>query len=99
MENIRSRTCVYNIWYHIVWSTKYRKKILTGKIADYCRQLFHEIADEFEFQITNMEIMPDHVHLFVTAHPQKAPGDIVKKLKGISGRKLFIQFPELRKVY
>ncbi len=98
MENIRSRACVYNIWYHIVWSTKYRKKILTGKIADYCHQLFYEIADEFEFQIANMEIMPDHIHLFVTAHPKKAPGDIVKKLKGISGRKLFIQSPELRKV-
>jgi putative transposase len=97
--NIHARTCVYNIWYHVVWSTKYRKKILTGQVAEYCRKLFDAIADEFDFQIAEMKIMPDHVHLFLTAHPQKAPGDIVKKLKGISGRKMFIQFPELRKVY
>ena len=99
MTDIHARTCVYNIWYHIVWSTKYRKKVLTGEIAEYCQKLFNEIADEYEFQIAEMEVMPDHVHLFVTAHPKKAPGEIVKKLKGISGRKLFIKFPELRKVY
>jgi len=99
MSDIHARTCVYNIWYHIVWSTKYRKKILAGEVAEYCQKLFNEIADEFEFQIAEMEVMPDHVHLFVTAHPQKAPGEIVKKLKGISGRKLFMKFPELRKIY
>jgi len=38
------------IWYHIVWSTKYRRKELTGEVAEYCRELFNEIADEFEFQ-------------------------------------------------
>ncbi len=56
MADIHARNCVYNIWYHIVWSTKYRKKVLTGAIAEYCRKLFNEIAE--------LEIMPDHVHLF-----------------------------------
>ncbi|MDO9533983.1 MAG: IS200/IS605 family transposase, partial [Bacillota bacterium] len=74
MPNIHARTCVYNIWYHVVWSTKYRKRGLTGQVAEYCQKLFNEIADEFEFRIAEIEIMPDHVHLFITAHPKKAPG-------------------------
>ncbi|MDO9533994.1 MAG: IS200/IS605 family transposase, partial [Bacillota bacterium] len=74
MPNIHARTCVYNIWYHVVWSTKYRKRVLTGQVAEYCQKLFNEIADEFEFRIAEIEIMPDHVHLFITAHPKKAPG-------------------------
>jgi len=83
----------------VVWSTKYRKDVLTGDIANYCEKVFNEIAEEFEFQIIQSEVMPDHVHLFITAHPKKAPGDIVKKLKGISGRKLFYTFPELRNTF
>ncbi len=56
------------------------KKVLTGEIAEYCRKLLKEIADEYEFQIAWMEIMPDHVYLFVTAHPKKAPGKQPKNI-------------------
>ena len=96
---ISSRTCVYNMYYHLVWSTKYRRKVLTGSVEELLKSLLDQIALENDFTILEKEIMPDHVHLFVSAHPKYAPGAIVKKLKGISGRWLFMRFPELRKVF
>ncbi|MCD6318353.1 IS200/IS605 family transposase [Candidatus Aerophobetes bacterium] len=96
---ISARTCVYNIWYHVVWSTKYRRKVLVNKVADTCKELFAGTARENDFTIKAMEIMPDHVHLFISAHPKYAPSAIVKKLKGISGKWLFERHPELRKIY
>jgi putative transposase len=94
---IHARTCVYNVNYHIVWSTKYRKKVLNNNLQEELKNLFFEIAREKGFIIATMEIMPDHVHIFASAHPQIAPSYIVKMLKGISARKLFIKHPELQK--
>jgi len=90
------RTVVYNVNYHIVWSTKYRKEVLTGNIEQRLKEFMNEIAEDKGFEIKSMEIMPDHVHVFVTAHPKYSPSYIYKILKGISGRKLFIEFPELK---
>jgi putative transposase len=94
---VSARTCVFNIGYHIVWSTKYRRKVLTGDIETRCKEMFLKIAAEHNFKISAMEIMPDHVHLFISAHPKYAPSEIVKKLKGQTGRWLFMEFPDLSK--
>lgn len=92
-----ARTCVYNVHYHIVWSVKYRRKILTSKIEQYLKELFQEIAKEKGFEVVMMEVgEQDHIHVFASAHPKVAPSYIVKMLKGISGRKLFLQFPEIK---
>ncbi|MFX0559909.1 IS200/IS605 family transposase [Tepidibacillus infernus] len=92
-----ARTCVYNVNYHIVWSVKYRRKVLTSQIESYLKELFQEIANEKGFEIVMMEVgEQDHVHVFASAHPKVAPSYIVKMLKGISGRKLFLQFPEIK---
>lgn len=93
---IHARTCVYNVNYHIVWSVKYRHAVLKGGIDEYLKQVLKKIADDKGFVIHTMEVMPDHVHLFVSAHPKISPSYIVKMLKGISGRKLFIKHPELK---
>jgi putative transposase len=58
--------------------------------------MFHEIAHEKGFTIKTMETMPDHVHLFVSAHPKYAPSYLYKMLKGISARRLFLEFPEIK---
>lgn len=93
-----ARTCVYNVNYHIVWSVKYRKKVLTSEIEVFLKELFQEIGKEKEFEVVLMEVgEKDHIHVFASAHPKIAPSYIVKMLKGISARKLFIQFPELKK--
>jgi putative transposase len=94
-----ARTCVFNIGYHIVWSTKYRRKVLVDDVESACKNLFAEIAEANDFVISAMEVMPDHVHVFVAAHPKYSPGSIVKSLKGISGKALFSMFPELRKKF
>jgi putative transposase len=94
---IHDRTTVYNIGYHIVWSVKYRKDVLTGKVEKSLKQILIDIANEKEFIIGEMEIMSDHVHLFVSAKPKYSPGYIYKMLKGISGRRLFIKYPGLKK--
>jgi putative transposase len=58
--------------------------------------MFLKIAAEHDFEISAMEVMPDHVHLFISAHPKYAPGELVKKLKGQTGRWLFMEFPEIK---
>jgi len=68
-----------------------------GDIETRCKEMFLKIASDNGFEIRVMEIMPDHVHAFITAHPKYAPGALVKKLKGQSGRWLFMEFPELAK--
>ncbi|MED0894293.1 IS200/IS605 family transposase [Aneurinibacillus migulanus] len=93
-----ARTCVYNVNYHIVWSVKYRRKVLTAEIEHYLKDLFQEIAQEKEFEVAMMEVgEQDHIHVFASAHPKIAPSYIVKMLKGISARKLFLKFPQLKK--
>lgn len=91
----KSRTCVYNINYHIVWAVKYRHKILQGEIETYLKEELLNIAKDKDFIIKAMECDKDHIHLFVSAHPKIAPSYIVKMCKGITGRRLFLKFPEI----
>jgi len=89
---------VYNCNYHIVFSTKYRRKVLTPEIEEYLRQVIIETGIEKGFDVVMVEVgEEDHVHLFVSAHPKIAPSYIVKMVKGISARKLFLKFPKLKK--
>ena len=94
-----TRHAKYQIAYHFVWIPKYRKPVLKGKIKEFLENLFKEIAKEYGFEILAMEIMPDHIHLFVSAPPKYSPSTIAKIFKGISGKKLFQEFPELREEY
>jgi len=101
MKNIKNlthaRTCVYNINYHLVWSVKYRRFVLTPEIEKRLKQILQEVGEDKEFIVQQVEVgEKDHVHVFVSAHPKIAPSYIVKMLKGISGRKLFIEFPEIK---
>ena len=94
---IHARTCVYNINYHVVWSVKYRRKVLSAEIEEYLKILVQQIADEKGFTVHLFEVGEgDHVHCFVSAPPKLSITNIVKYLKGITGRKLFENYPELR---
>jgi putative transposase len=97
MDLIHGRTVVYNVNYHIVWSVKYRRPVLTGRIAERLKLLLSEIADDKGFTIRTVEVMEDHVHLFVSAPPKLSPSYVYKMLKGISGRKLLMEFKGLTK--
>ena len=94
---IHARTCVYNINYHVVWSVKYRRKILTREVEEYLKTLVFQIAEDKGFTVHLFETGEgDHVHCFVSAPPKMSVTNIVKYLKGITGRKLFVRFPEIR---
>lgn len=94
---IHYRTSVCNINYHVVWCVKYRRKVLTAEVEAYLKELVQEIANEKGFIVELFECGEcDHVHCFITAPPKLSVTVIVKYLKGISGRKLYEQFPDLR---
>ena len=88
---------VYNVNYHFVWCTKYRRKVLDGDVANRCWQVFWEIAEKHGWEIVSCEIRLDHVHMFVSAPPSIQPSDIVRYFKGASARLLFQEFPELKR--
>lgn len=94
------RTCVYNINYHIIWGTTYRRKWMTAGLEDEIKQILHDIARENGFSIEHIEIgLDDHIHLLVAAPPKLSVTVIVKCLKGTSSFRLFRLHPELKKVY
>jgi len=95
---ISSYGCVYNIFYHLVWSTKYRRKYLIGNIETRLKELHLQIAEDKGFEIITQEIQPDHVHLFVRAHPKYDPSTLTKWLKGITARKILLENPDLRNI-
>jgi putative transposase len=97
MAYTASAHAVYDLKYHIVWAPKYRKDILVGEVAQTVHQLFQQIAEAYDMEIDTMEIMEDHVHLFLSAPPRYAPARIVQILKSISARELFARFPRLRR--
>ncbi|HJB29532.1 MAG TPA: IS200/IS605 family transposase [Candidatus Blautia faecavium] len=93
-----AQTCVYKINYHIIWCVKYRKKILTPEIEDFLKKELSRIAAEKGFSIEAYEVgEADHVHCFVSAPTTLPPCQIVRYLKGISGRHLFLAFPWIKK--
>lgn len=92
-----TRHSVYNINYHMVWISKYRKPILTKDIATVVRRFTREIAKKHKYKVLALEVMPDHLHLFLSARPNEAPATIIKKLKGALARKIFKEFPQLRR--
>ena len=88
-----------NINYHMVWSVKYRRKILKPEIEEYLQELAADCEDK-GFTVHLFECGEgDHVHCFVSAPPKLSITAIVKYLKGITGRKLFERFPEIKTSY
>lgn len=97
MEVTKGRGYVYSLRYHIVFCTKYRHKIISGRLEEWLKNMFLTIARDNNFEIITMEIMPDHVHLLIDCTPQHYIPNILKALKGNSARFAFKEFPELKK--
>ncbi len=94
MPTRRTRHTVYDTKYHLVWAPKYRKWVLRGDIQDRARELFLEIGDRHDIEIDTMEIAEDHVHLFVSFPPRLSISEVVGKMKAISAKVIFGEFPE-----
>ena len=92
----RNAGAVYSLQYHIVWCPKYRRKVLTNDVAVTMETLLYEKAEQLGITIEALEIMPDHVHLFISSDPTEAPQRIVNQFKGYTSRKLREIHPHLK---
>ncbi len=98
MKNLKhNTTSVVNINYHIIWCPKYRRKVLVGEVETRLNELLPELAEDSGCTIDTMEVMPDHIHIFLKGTPTIPIHLIVKNLKGKSSRILRTEFPHLRK--
>ena len=88
--------CKYNINYHIIWIPKYRKHILKGKVVKVLQTILKGQCETLKLKMLALEIMPDHLHLFVGARPTHKPFEIVKQLKGNTSIQLRRCFPQIR---
>ena len=91
-----SNKAVYNIGYHIIWCTKYRRPVLTEQVTSKLAVLLNNKAKQLGVSIDTLEIMPDHVHIFVKCSPVDSPHFIVQQFKGNSSKILRDEFSELR---
>jgi putative transposase len=86
----------FSLKYHIVWCPKYRRPVLTDGIDKRLRKLLTEKAAELGMTIHALEIMPEHVHLFVEADPMLCVAEIVNRFKGFTSHQLRKEFPALK---
>jgi len=93
----RTKHAVYDLKYHLVWIPKYRKYVLSDEVSKHLKEVVQQIAEEYEFKIDIMEVMGDHVHIFVEVPPRYSPAQVVQILKSVSAREVFRKFPKLRK--
>jgi REP-associated tyrosine transposase len=91
-----SSSGVNGLGYHVVWCPKYRRPILAGPVKDRCEALLQEKAARHEWRITALEVMPDHLHLFVKAHPRYSSSYIANQFKGSTSHARRAEFPRLR---
>jgi putative transposase len=87
---------MFSLKYHIVWCPKYRRAVLIDAVEQRLRELLVEKSDELGMIMHALEIMPDHVHLFVESDPTRCVAEIVNRLKGYTSRVLRDEFPSLR---
>ncbi|KAB8143847.1 IS200/IS605 family transposase [Chloroflexia bacterium SDU3-3] len=83
----------YHINYHLVWCPKYRCPVLVGKIQERLQGLLGEIAERWGIEVVAQEVMPDHIHLFVSAPPKFSPAQLAQLFKGTTSRVLRQEFP------
>lgn len=99
-DNIRrGRHCVFNMHCHLVFVTKYRRKVFTPDTLDSMHNIFSYICESFGASLVEFEGEQDHVHLLVNYPPKVAISKLVNSLKGVSSRKLREKHPELSKQY
>ena len=100
MENYRkSSHTVYDIKYHIVWITKYRKPVLRGEIAERLRDLIREICKARDIEILKGHVSRDHVHVFLSVPPHLSVSQLVQSLKGKTSRKLLMEYKSLSRAF
>src|SRR5690349_4671095 len=99
MSDRKTAHSVYDLKYHLVWITKYRKPVMRGEIAKRLRELIRETAATLDVYILSGHVASDHVHLLVSVPPNLSVSDLMQRLKGRSSRKLLQEFTELSRQF
>jgi len=86
---------MYELGYRLVWWPRYQRPVLAAWVAVRCKELIRAKASEHNWRIVALEIMPDHVRLFVKAHPSDSPSRIANQPNGFTSRRLRAEFPHL----
>lgn len=87
---------VYDLGLHVVWCPKYRRSVLTGRVAARLDELIRDRASERGWEVVALEVMPDHVHLFVKHDAKSSASHVANQFKGFTSRVLREEFPHLR---
>jgi len=95
----KSSHTVYDLKYHIVWITIYRKPVLFGEVSKRVRDLIREICKSTDVEIVKGHISRDHVHLFVSVPPHISVSKLVQSLKGKTSRKLMSEYKRLSREF
>ncbi|MFF4778072.1 IS200/IS605 family transposase [Microtetraspora fusca] len=86
----------YDLGYHVVWCPKYRRPLRGGRVKARLEELIRAKAAEHGWEIVALEMMPDHVHLFVKPCPKNSPSYVANQFKGFTSHHLRAEFPHLR---
>lgn len=90
----------YELWYHIAWSTKYRKRIFKSEeVKQEVEELLREIALQYDMEIDKIQVMSDHVHLTISVPPRIALSHAIQIIKSVSTRLLFKKYKFLKQYY
>lgn len=91
--------CKYPTQYHIIRCPKFRFSVLKGNVEDALKQILQKNCNDYNYHIETLEVMPDHIHIFVDVPQTVAPYDVARTLKSISAIELFKAYPQLKKFY
>lgn len=92
-----SNHLVYSCQYHVIFCPKYRRKVLTDGIDERLKELIMEKQEECGYEVLDMEVMPDHVHLLLDVDPKIGIYSVITKIKGYTSKQLREEFPALKK--
>ena len=81
----------------MVFCMKYRKKLLNNDSTNFLKIICSEIGERYSFVFDAIGCDGDHVHLFVGAEPKNSPSRVMQIIKSITARKIFKEYPEIRK--
>ena len=95
----KSSHATYDLKYHLVWVTKYRKKVLTGEVGRRVRDLISQTCLQLDVEIISGAVRPDHVHLLVSVPPHISVSELVKRLKGRSSRRILAEYTEMKRMF
>lgn len=95
----RGRHCVFTMHVHLVFVTKYRRRVFSSAMLDDMRAIFASVCADFEAELIEMDGEDDHVHLLVNYPPKVAVSGLVNSLKGVSSRLMRLRHPALVRRY